>query len=232
MTERYQNGKIYKLVSDVSDDVYYGSTCMPLAKRLYEHKKAYRQYKKGRGNYVTSFKILEWGLDNCDIVLVEEYPCDNKMQLLKRERHYIENLNCVNKCVPARSKGESKQIWRQANKEKVSLSGQKYYEDNKQSIKENQKKYYETNKNDVKLAHKRYYDANKAKLNATRRQLVSCACGSRGIRKDALSRHRLSKKHKDFELELLCLKSIGEACFTSILHTTEQVRNILARRNI
>jgi hypothetical protein len=35
---KYHNGKIYKLVNDVDDKVYIGSTCQPLYKRLYEHK--------------------------------------------------------------------------------------------------------------------------------------------------------------------------------------------------
>jgi hypothetical protein len=29
--------------------------------------------------------------------LIEENPCDTKDQLLARERHYIDTLNCVNK---------------------------------------------------------------------------------------------------------------------------------------
>ena len=132
MTERYQNGKIYKLVSDVSDDVYYGSTCLPLAKRLWKHKDAYKRYKKGTFNFVTSFKILELGLDSVDIVLVEEYPCDSKMELHKRERYHIENTECVNKVVPTRTRKE-------------------YVEVNKEQRKQNQKKYRDTHKTMINL---------------------------------------------------------------------------------
>ena len=115
MTERYKNGKIYKLVSDVSDDVYYGSTCLPLAKRLYAHKRDYKRYKRGMFNYVTSFKVLNHGLAHVDIILVEEYPCQNKMQLLKRERRYIESNDCVNKHIPCRTDAE----YYEANKDKI-----------------------------------------------------------------------------------------------------------------
>lgn len=53
MTERYKNGKIYKLVSNATDDVYYGSTCMPLSKRLWYHKSAYTRYEKVKRAYIT-----------------------------------------------------------------------------------------------------------------------------------------------------------------------------------
>ena len=35
----YENGKVYQIVNDFSDDIYIGSTCSPLSKRLYGHKK-------------------------------------------------------------------------------------------------------------------------------------------------------------------------------------------------
>ena len=38
MSERCKNGKIYKVVNDLSDDFYVGSTCTTLAKRKWKHK--------------------------------------------------------------------------------------------------------------------------------------------------------------------------------------------------
>ena len=34
----YENGKIYKIVNDVDDDIYIGSTTQPLCKRFGDHK--------------------------------------------------------------------------------------------------------------------------------------------------------------------------------------------------
>ena len=73
-------------------------TCKTLKQRLQQHKSSYKCYKDGKGNYITSFKILE--KDNYDIVLIEDYPCDKKEQLNARERHYIETMTCVNKYYP------------------------------------------------------------------------------------------------------------------------------------
>ena len=90
----YQNGKIYKLVSNHTDKVYIGSTTQPLHKRFHEHK-AY--LNSGRLDN-TSRTLFELG--EVDIVLVEEYPCRNKIELHRQERYWIENTNCVNKYIP------------------------------------------------------------------------------------------------------------------------------------
>ena len=59
---KYQKGKIYQIISNVTGDVYYGSTCEPtLARRLAGHRACYNSYKKGKNNYVTSFKVIETG---------------------------------------------------------------------------------------------------------------------------------------------------------------------------
>jgi predicted GIY-YIG superfamily endonuclease len=38
-TNKYAKGKIYRLVNDVDNEFYVGSTCDLLSKRLYGHKK-------------------------------------------------------------------------------------------------------------------------------------------------------------------------------------------------
>jgi hypothetical protein len=59
-------------------------------------------------------KILFEKYDDVRIELIEEFPCENKMELNKREGHYIRTLECVNKLVAGRTKKE----WREDNKEK------------------------------------------------------------------------------------------------------------------
>ena len=36
---RYDNGKIYRITNNIDNMIYIGSTCLPLRKRLYCHKK-------------------------------------------------------------------------------------------------------------------------------------------------------------------------------------------------
>ena len=94
----YSKGMIYKIYNDsIPDKVYYGSTIQPLHKRLYLHKKL---------DSNCSSKILFPG---GKIVLVEKFPCKDKIELLQRERYYIENNECVNKRIPNRTKKDMKQ---------------------------------------------------------------------------------------------------------------------------
>ena len=112
----YANGKIYKLCSSNTPLVYIGSTCSELKKRKCNHKGVYEAQKRGtlkRGNCVpTSTQIFEAGGD-ITIVLVELFPCASKMELEQRERYWIENTDCVNRCIPGRTVDELKQYQQQ-----------------------------------------------------------------------------------------------------------------------
>jgi len=99
----YSKSKIYKLVCDNPELIYFGSTTQPLYKRLHQHKDNFK-YKDSPSNK----KMFEIG--GVKIVLVEEISCENKEQLYRRERWYIENHKCLNLCVPWRSKDENKKL--------------------------------------------------------------------------------------------------------------------------
>lgn len=115
---KYSNAKIYKIVSNINDDVYYGSTVESLSNRLAKHRAAYKHYLAGKSRYITSFKILE--TNDYDIVLVEKVNCNSKEELHQKERFYIENNACVNKVRPNRTVKE-------------------YYNDNKENIQAHRK---------------------------------------------------------------------------------------------
>lgn len=105
----YSKGKIYKIVCDTTGKVYVGSTTKQyLSQRLFAHYDAYCKYLSGckHATRTTSFEVLEEM--NYSIVLIEEYPCRSKDELLRRERHYIERMDCVNRSVPTRTKQEYK----------------------------------------------------------------------------------------------------------------------------
>ncbi len=100
----YQNGKIYKIVCNENDMVYIGSTCKLLCQRLAQHRATYKAYQSGKYCFVTSFKLLEIG--DCEIILLEKFPCNSREELNARERFYIETMNCVNKFIPTRTHKE------------------------------------------------------------------------------------------------------------------------------
>ena len=107
MSDRYSNGKIYKLVNNVDDEIYVGSTCTPLAKRWYEHKKYAERFPERR---VYKHFLRAIGLSNVRIILIEEYACSNRRQLGKRERFWFDQLQpSLNMQVPSRSREEYEQ---------------------------------------------------------------------------------------------------------------------------
>jgi len=136
----YQKAKIYKLWSPSKNLVYIGSTTQSLSQRLAEHSSDFKNKKK----QVSSYKILE--CEDYKIELVEEYPCNNKQQLLEKEGEYIKANECINKIVSGRTKEE-------------------YYKDNKKIMNEKMRKYskihYENNKEEIHIKRKEYKETKK-----------------------------------------------------------------------
>ena len=88
MTE-YSNGVIYKIVNDINDDIYIGATTTPLSRRMASHRGSLKVDKKTSRLY----KLMrELGKEHFRIVLVEEYPCQNKQQLIQREEYWRTEL--------------------------------------------------------------------------------------------------------------------------------------------
>ena len=92
----FTKAKIYCIQSKSANLKYYGSTTQTLSARFYHHKKSLDTESK---------HILCH--DDCDIVLMENFPCEDVNQLRVRERWYIEN----NKCVNIRTPGKTRKEW-------------------------------------------------------------------------------------------------------------------------
>lgn len=182
----YSNAKIYKIVSNITGEQYYGSTCKPtLAMRLARHKEEHKRYINGKSKrYYSSFKILE--TDNYDIVLVEQLiDYKTKDQVHQRERFYIDNNECVNKNRPIITEEEKKQ--------KQKENSINYYNYNQNKIKD----FYRDNQDKIKYNSIQYYKVNKEKINERKYEKIDCECGSIYTR-STHCRHIKSKKHKQF----------------------------------
>jgi hypothetical protein len=152
----FSNAKIYKIVSDLTDKIYIGSTCSPLNKRLYQHKTIYNRSK--------SIEIIKLG--DSRIELIEEFPCSRREELNVREGYHIK-LNkdiCVNKCIAGRTLKE----YYNDNKEQIIEKQTQYNQANKDIIckyqKEYQKGYKELHKDKLKEYRKEYYNTHKDKI--------------------------------------------------------------------
>ena len=184
----YQLGKIYKIYSHIDPSLcYVGSTCRELlCQRMNGHRSDYIKWKDGKVNKVTSYDLFDkFGVENCIIELIENYPCDSRDQLSKKEGEYIKSLNCVNKCITGRLPKEYKQEWyirnhetlllkqkvySQQNKEHIATKQNNYRKQNKEHIANNQKNYYKENKESLIIKCKNYYEENKETI-ATKTKL-------------------------------------------------------------
>jgi hypothetical protein len=85
----YANSKIYKLVSDVDELFYIGSTKTSLPNRFYQHKRDAVTYPMR----VVYKHFNEIGWEHVRIILVELFPCEQKCELTMRERYWCDKLN-------------------------------------------------------------------------------------------------------------------------------------------
>lgn len=208
----YHQGKIYKLVNDVDNEIYVGSTCNSLPKRLGEHKGK----MKHKPNQKIYQKMHALGLAHFRIILVEDYPCNNKNELTAREEHWRTelkaslNMVCCStgiKCCKIGS-AEDEQIEYRRNYEKAYNKTEKRKEFNKKHQREYRKtekgqaynkqyrkQYYEDNK-EKKISYAQLYrTANREKIREKKNQQIQCVCGLPSTRNN-LKTHQKTARHR------------------------------------
>tara|TARA_R110000868_G_scaffold158747_1_gene387118 strand:- start:223 stop:750 length:528 start_codon:yes stop_codon:yes gene_type:complete len=156
----YKNGQIYCIRSYQTDHIYIGSTAQPLHKRFYQHK---------RFNGCSSECIMQY--EDAYIELIENYPCNSKKELNRREGQHIRNTeNCINKKIAGRTKKEYQKIYETENREIINEKQKIYRNNNKDIVSEKRQIHYEINKEKLLEQQKEYRLANKEKVNENQRQ--------------------------------------------------------------
>ena len=93
------NGTVYAIRCKTTGEQYIGSTCKHVEYRLEQHRQS--------GNKTSSRAIID--RNNFELIILEAVICDNKKELLYRERHFVETEpNVVNKSRPIISEEERK----------------------------------------------------------------------------------------------------------------------------
>lgn len=229
----YKNGKIYKIVpSQLNEDdpeykIYIGSHTNPRnCQRMRGHKSKFKSWKdNNKGSFTTSYQLFnEFGIDKCDIVLIEKYPCNNKDELRQREQYYIDELskeyNVVNKqkAYTGLSKEEyrkkyqennreQQKEYRENNKDKIKEYQKEYQKEYREDNKEYQTKYREDNREKILKLKKNHYQNNKDKILGHRKEYyqnnkdkinikVKCECGIE-LTKKKLKRHQKTNRHQE-----------------------------------
>lgn len=173
----YQNGKIYSIRSHSRPDlVYVGSTIQPLSVRLGGHKKP--------SNQSTSKQIIVLG--DSYIELIENYSCNSREELDRREGEVIRSMDCVNKRIAGRTQKE----YYQDNADTIIERCNQYNKVNADKIKQ----YYQDNADKVLQQQKQYRQDNADKI----KQKLECECGGKYTHQHK-ARHLKTKKHKLFQ---------------------------------
>lgn len=185
----YSKGKIYSIRSHQTDAIYIGSTTSLLSRRLSNHRSDYNRFLNGKSKqYSTSYIILEY--DDAYIELIETCPCSTGEELHAREGYYIRSMDCVNKCVPGRTKHEKEEMRKQyyeGNRDKSMEDSRRWYWNNRDKSLEDNRKYRLENKDILaERRRKRYLQGNKR---------VSCEYCGIEIWSGSLPSHQKSWKH-------------------------------------
>ena len=116
--KEYSKGKIYA-IWEADQLLYIGSTIQALSRRMALHRSSSKQPKKAA--YPLYKYVIErpekW--EGIYIELVENFPCESKDDLERREGEYIRNRKPpYNKHIEGRTKNEYDRRYYEANREK------------------------------------------------------------------------------------------------------------------
>jgi hypothetical protein len=191
----YNKGKIYTIRCRTDETlIYVGSTIQPLSVRIGGHKNSSKDVKYSNR---LLYKTINNNWDDWYIELYEDYPCENKEQLCKREGEIIREIGTLNVVI----NGRTRQEYYENNKDKLLDYHKEYYENNKDKLLDYDKIYRNENKDKLlnyhKDYHKEYYENNKEKYKEyynNKKEQITCECGCI-LTKSSLLSHKKSLKH-------------------------------------
>jgi hypothetical protein len=170
INSKYSNGKIYKIINDIDQLIYVGSTITSLnsrftrhiyASKLYPERKLYKHFTKH-------------GIEHFKIILIKLYPCNNKLELEIEEELYKIDLNAQLNTYRAHQTAEQK----------------------KEQMKEWHDQNYKKNRAKIILKQKEYDQNNRAKISLHSNERLFCKiCGKSYTRQNKLQ-HCRSKRHQ------------------------------------
>lgn len=172
----YTKTIMYKLCcKDITiTDIYIGHTT-DFKSRKNNHKSSCNN----ESEKIYQFIRENGGWYNWDMIMIENYSCNSKIEATKRERELIEELKATLNCnIPSRTKQE----WNEINKDK---------------IKEKNINYKLLNKDIIKEKDIIYRQLNKDKIKERQSQKFNCECGGHYNYTHKI-RHLQTKKHQEY----------------------------------
>jgi hypothetical protein len=189
--DNYSNSVIYNIIC-INQDIkekYIGSTidfdrrCIKHRSDCYNEKMKYYHYD------VYKFIRDNGGIDNFEIKIIQNYSCNNDLELRMEEQRHIDLgggidnlLNKYNAYSTKENNRKVKQKWAKEHPDRMRIA------DNK---------YWAKNPDKKKAKDKRYYEKHKEQILAKSKELYKCECGST-IQVVSKSKHVKTIKHQAF----------------------------------
>jgi hypothetical protein len=184
----YTKGKIYKIIANTDEEhiPYIGSTIKKyLSQRFSIHRANYLNYKTGKTNFTSSYTLFDkYGVENCKIILIENYSCATKDELHARERYWFDTIDNCNKNKPKNTQDEINNAGKIIYQKQL----QKNPEHNKQKYLKQLERHPDANKKMYQRKLERNPDANKKmyqrklelhpNLKEKLKETYTCECGS------------------------------------------------------
>jgi len=205
----YANGKIYKIVNDIDDQFYVGSTAN-FSKRLKHHQDKSRDQSKGKLHTL----MRTHGNDHFEIILIEDFPCTNSKELRTREDYYIKllkpTLNSIGAILDVekvkqkvkeyaiKHKNEKREYdikYRAMNEDKIRERKLKWFQDNEERVRKQKQEYRDATKAHKAAIDKLYREKNAEALKAKRDVKRHCELCNSDIRINEWLRHTRTQKH-------------------------------------
>jgi len=144
-----------------------------------------KKYKYIRDNGGWENWVMEW---------IQDFPCNSKKELERKEGEITKEKAKLNECVAGRLVKE----WRKDNADKCRDNSRRFYYNNLEKERERARNVYEKYKHlhreeKNEKAKQRYYD-NKEEENAKKAEKITCECGCITRRGD-IAKHRRTAKH-------------------------------------
>ena len=211
----FSKTQIYKIAcKDLTvKDIYVGSTTNVVKRRAAHKKDCTNENGKTYNLRVYRFIREHGGFENWDVVVVEQFPCENDEIKRTRERHWCEQLGAtLNSIRPIITEQETRdyqkvyytdnaaeikdrmKIYNVDNASKIKDRSKIYRAEHAAEINEKQKNYAAEHTTEIKDYKKIYYTENAAEIKTQKAERITCLCGVEHARGDK-ARHQRTAKH-------------------------------------
>jgi hypothetical protein len=171
----YSKTIIYKIQHKEIDELIYVGSTTDFTRRKAGHKRRCNNTNDKRHNLKVYQMIRDnGGWDMFNILVIKEYPCNNKRE----------------------AEAEEDKVIREARANMNSLRAYVSREERLEQKRDNHYHYYLENKEQILERMKHYYLENKGKIAEREKQKITCDCGC-VLRRCCLARHKRTKKHQD-----------------------------------